>query len=79
MISLIKSLQKKFIIRIKKVDVIIFTNVFAHINNLNSLIQGLKILIDENTLIVIENHYLGSVIKRKQFDTFIMSTLGLIV
>ena len=32
------------------------------------MIQGLKILIDENTL-VIENHYLGSVI-RKQFDTF---------
>jgi len=65
-----KKLAKKIHNRIKKVDVIIFTNVFAHINNLDSLIQGLKILIDENTLIVIENHYLGSVINRKQFDTF---------
>ncbi len=49
---------------------ITFTNVFAHIDNLNSLIEALSILLGPNTTVVIENHYLGSVIKRNQFDTF---------
>lgn len=50
--------------------VIIFTNVFAHINDFDSLIEGLKILMNKNTVIVVENHYLGSVLDRFQFDTF---------
>jgi SAM-dependent methyltransferase len=53
-----------------KPDVITFTNVFAHIEDLNGLIDNLKILIKENTLLVIENHYLGAVIEKNQFDTF---------
>lgn len=65
-----EQLAKKIKKQIKKIDVIVFTNVFAHINNLKTLIKGLRLLIDKDTLIVIENHYLGSVIKRKQFDTF---------
>ncbi len=56
--------------KIKKIDFITFTNVFAHINNLDETIKGLKILISDNTKIIIENHYLGSVIKKKQIDTF---------
>lgn len=51
-------------------DVITFTNVFAHIEDLNSVINALKILSNEETVIVIENHYLGSVLERNQFDTF---------
>ena len=53
-----------------KFDVITFTNVFAHIENLPALIEALKLLIDENTLVVIENHYLGSILESNQFDTF---------
>ena len=30
----------------------------------------MKLLTDDKTKIIIENHYLGSVIKKKQFDTF---------
>lgn len=56
--------------KIKKVDVITFTNVFAHIENFKELISSLKNLISKETLIVIENHYLGEVIKKNQFDTF---------
>lgn len=52
------------------IDIITFTNVFAHISDFNSLAEALKILMGEKTLVVIENHYLGSVIDRKQFDTF---------
>ena len=51
-------------------DVITFTNVFAHIENLPEVIQALRILISSKTLIVIENHYLGSVLEKNQFDTF---------
>ena len=43
---------------------------FAHISNLNELLKNLKILFAKETIIVIENHYLGSVIKNFQFDTF---------
>ncbi len=51
-------------------DIITFTNVFAHIENLNEVLNSLKILMKKDTLIVIENHYLGSVLDRSQFDTF---------
>ncbi len=51
-------------------DIITFTNVFAHIENLPEAIQSLKILSAKHTVIVIENHYLGSVLRRLQFDTF---------
>ena len=51
-------------------DIITFTNVFAHINNLPELLANLKILIGEDTTLVIENHYLGAMLKTDQFDTF---------
>ena len=52
------------------VDVITFTNVFAHIENLPELIENLKLLITDSTKLVIENHYLGSILSKNQFDTF---------
>lgn len=52
------------------IDVIVFTNVFAHIEDLPQVLRSLKILISEKTIIIIENHYLGSVLDRSQFDTF---------
>ncbi|MBM9501968.1 methyltransferase domain-containing protein [Leptospira sp. 201903071] len=51
-------------------DFITFTNVFAHIENLNEVIRALKKLASPKTVIVIENHYLGSVLDGNQFDTF---------
>ena len=51
-------------------DVITFTNVFAHIENLSELIHALKILMSPKTMLVVENHYLGSVLQLSQFDTF---------
>jgi SAM-dependent methyltransferase len=62
----VKILQKKY----NKIDIITFTNVFAHIDDIQLLIKNLKKIINEDTLLVIENHYLGSVLKKKQFDTF---------
>ena len=67
-----KKISKKIINKFGKIDVITFTNVFAHINNFSELIGSLKLFISNNPniLIVIENHYLGSVLNKKQFDTF---------
>lgn len=53
-----------------KPDFITFTNVFAHIENLQEVIDSLKILMSERTVLVIENHYLGSILDGNQFDTF---------
>lgn len=61
-----RRILKKF----KKIDIITFTNVFAHISKLDTLLKNLKIIMSSNTLLIIENHYLGSVLDKKQFDTF---------
>jgi len=53
-----------------KPDFITFTNVFAHIEDLKAMLKALKILMKEDTVVVIENHYLGSVFNSSQFDTF---------
>jgi hypothetical protein len=44
--------------------------VFAHIEDLPQVIEALKELATAKTMLVIENHYLGSVLDRHQFDTF---------
>ena len=64
--KIVKNLNRKY----KKIDYIIFTNVFAHINDFRKLLKNLKSLLSLNTKIVIENHYLGSIINKFQFDTF---------
>lgn len=51
-------------------DFIVFTNVFAHIENLPEVIRCVEMMKGPNTAIVIENHYLGAILKYNQFDTF---------
>jgi hypothetical protein len=51
-------------------DIITFTNVFAHIENLSEVLDALVVLQNKVTKIVIENHYLGAVLDGNQFDTF---------
>ena len=53
-----------------KPDFLTFTNVFAHIEDLGGLIAALKRLLGDGTVLVVENHYLGSVLLTNQFDTF---------
>lgn len=67
---LTEEVAKKFIADYGHLDLIVFTNVFAHIENLDQLLKCLKILKGSDTCIMIENHYLGSIFESKQFDTF---------
>lgn len=53
-----------------KLDFITFTNVFAHISQLGGVLDALKMVCGPRTVLVIENHYLGSVLDTGQFDTF---------
>lgn len=62
--------SKKFLSKHGYPDIITFTNVFAHIENLEILLNSLKNILSSETKIVIENHYLGSILSSNQFDTF---------
>lgn len=53
-----------------KPDLIVFTAVFAHIENLEEVLDSLRNLISDTTVLVIKNHYLGGVLESNQFDTF---------
>ena len=56
--------------RIGYPDFITFTNVFAHIENIDSLLKAVESLMGPDTRLIVENHYLGAVLNRFQFDTF---------
>jgi hypothetical protein len=51
-------------------DFVTFTNVFAHIENMDELLESVRILLGKNGRLVVENHYLGAVLDSYQFDTF---------
>lgn len=59
-----------FVRRHGRPDVVTFTNVFAHIEDLKGVLRALHLICHSQTLIVIENHYLGSILDKNQFDTF---------
>ncbi|MGQ0665449.1 MAG: methyltransferase domain-containing protein [Nitrospiraceae bacterium] len=66
-----KELARSFVENNGKPDIITFTNVFAHIENLRDVLAALDVLMQNTTsCLVVENHYLGSVLDRNQFDTF---------
>jgi SAM-dependent methyltransferase len=64
------SVAENFVSAYGQPDIITFTNVFAHIEDLHAVIRALKIVSHSNTAIVIENHYLGAILDKNQFDTF---------
>ena len=53
-----------------RIDIITFTNVFAHIEDLPALLRALELVMSDDTTLIIENHYLGAVLAKNQFDTF---------
>lgn len=64
-IKLAKTIVKNF----GQADVISANNAFAHIHNLDEIIESVKILIKENGVFVIEFPYLVDFIEKNLFDT----------
>ncbi|MCU0720273.1 MAG: class I SAM-dependent methyltransferase [Pirellula sp.] len=52
-----------------KAKLVTATNVFAHMQGLGDFLEGLEALVDSDGYFVLENHYLGAVMERLQFDT----------
>jgi hypothetical protein len=65
-----ESVAKAVVAKNGPADIITFTNVFAHIENLSEVIAALKLMMSPTTVLVIENHYLGAILDGNQFDTF---------
>ena len=54
----------------KKAEIITGTNIFAHVNKLNSFMRGVKMLLDkERGLFVTESHYAVDIVDNLQFDS----------
>ena len=61
-----KIIKNKF----KKAEVITGTNIFAHVNKLNSFVKGVKMLLDEKKgLFVTESHYAVDIVDDLQYDS----------
>lgn len=62
--KLAQSVAKKY----GKADVITATNVFAHIDDLDEVINGLQILLKDNGVFIIEAPYLIDFLQKRYFD-----------
>jgi hypothetical protein len=49
--------------------IIIGTNVFAHVDNLDDFMRGVKTLLSDDGVFIVEVPYLVDLIKKKEFDT----------
>ena len=49
--------------------IITSTNVFAHVHKLDSLMNGIKLLLDDEGSFISENHYLKDLIEKLEYDT----------
>ncbi|MBI2034166.1 MAG: class I SAM-dependent methyltransferase [Candidatus Levybacteria bacterium] len=62
------NLARKIVKKHGNADVITATNVFAHIDNLDEVISGLKVLLKEDGVFIIEAPYLIDFLKKRYFD-----------
>ncbi len=61
-------LAKKIKLRFNKIDVIVSSFSFGHIDNMKSVAQGIDALLSDNGVFIFEIYYLGTVIKELQYD-----------
>ena len=65
-----KNTARTILRKFGKIDLVVMTNVFAHSNKMGDIILGIKNLLKNNGVFIVENHYLLDVVKNIQFDTF---------
>lgn len=63
--KIVKKIKKKY----KKPKIITATNVFAHIENPNSIVMLIKKLLGAESVFISESHYLLPLLKTLQYDT----------
>lgn len=61
---------KNFLDQSRGPKIITTTNVFAHTGKLGEFINGLLKIMTKETIFIVENHYLSSIISKNQFDSF---------
>lgn len=64
-----KKLSEKIVKEKGRAKVITATNVVAHINDLDDLLEGVKILLDKNGIFICEFPYLLDLLNKNEFDT----------
>lgn len=64
------TVAKKIVADYGHPDFITFTNVFAHIEDMDELLASVDALMGTTTKLIVENHYLGAILDKYQFDTF---------
>lgn len=62
-------IAKKILQKYGAPDVITATNVFAHVHDVKSFVQNVKLVLDDEGLLVIEVPYALNLIKKNEFDT----------
>jgi len=65
-----KKTADNILLKYKKFDYITASNVFAHIDNIHSVVEASKIVLKDNGRLVIEVHYLLDLVKLNQYDFF---------
>ncbi len=64
-----KHLAEKILLHHGKAKVITAANVFAHIENIDPIIDGIVMLLEKNGVFISESHYLLDLIDTLQYDT----------
>lgn len=59
---------KNIIEKYGKADLIFSSNTLAHIEDMHSVMDGIKILLNTDGSFIFEVHYLGNLLKEKQYD-----------
>lgn len=54
--------------RFGRAGVVVGNNVFAHMEDIHSVVRGVKILLEDEGVLVMEVHYQGDLLKKNQFD-----------
>jgi len=66
---------KEIVSKKGKVKVITGTNIFAHIDNKNDLIESIKIMLDEKGVFIIEVPYFLDLLEKLEYDTIYLDHL----
>jgi SAM-dependent methyltransferase len=71
-----KKVAKKIIKKNGKADAILANNVLAHIDDLEDVFEGIRILLKPEGMLVFEVHYFPELIRKTQYDCFYNEHLG---